>query len=315
MSIKSLSETSIGKYMIELGYDFRKYPAYVAKNAEELDSSNLQEVFSKIRMRSFKYPAKSTLLKMFDSGRMKLVYLQGSIPTEGQFGATIPFYLQKAENGGYVIVINLTTFADMDKLDNIKIDPITLYTLMLSGANYLAINRTINTIKDGIPELFAAMFVNVLGRMTTMNNKLSLMYLAMKYMDIQLGADEERASRNCTAKIKSLSAPVLRNLDEQLPIDAYEGIREFVDAISQTFPEYNDVTFGDFFNTWTSTFGETASLSMEFIPMMYTMLISMVMNSTITNYRSIESDMGRNDKLIQSTFNKIEKSINNIYGN
>ena len=149
---KSLSETSIFKYT-ELMSNSGKINNIIKNILDEkqgavfIDAEKLEDVFYKIRHKSFNFQAKFAVIDLFHKGVIRLVY-----NSKVKLTVAIPFFKYKMETGGFGVVINISNYAKLNTDGSVSIDPTTLYCLMLSGA-YLLCDKQLLAY-NGIPELY-----------------------------------------------------------------------------------------------------------------------------------------------------------------
>ena len=310
---KSLSDTSIFKYT-ELVSSSNKLNTIIKNILDEKqgaifpDETRLEDVFYKIRHKSFNFQAKFAILDLFRKGIIKLVFND-----KVKLTVAVPFFKYKMDSG-YGVVVNISNYAKLNSDGSISIDPLTLYCLMLSGAAMLQDNRNLFAY-NGIPELYGSLFASVVAKMVNINqsNKDKIKFVATKFMYIQLGVPENRASDAAAKEIKYIDKYGIEQIDLAFPADVFNTLETLIDHMRKVFAEFENITFGLFFEKWMRSFGECSAFAIEYIPYFVNMFNALITNSNaLVNVKALEKEANRHSKKLIMLFNRIEGIVINM---
>ena len=311
---KTLSSTSIYKYT-ELMSNSNKLQSIISNMLSEKQGAifptaeQMEDVFYKIRHKSFNFQAKFAVLDMFRRGIIRLVYND-----KVKLTVAIPFVKYKMENGGFGVIVNISNYARINTDGTVNIDPLTLYCLMLSAAYSLKPEETVLAY-NGIPELYGALFTNVLSRIVNLNlmNKDKVKFVATKFAYMQLDVSEDRASVAAAKEIKSLDKYAIEQIDLSFPAVVYSDIESLINHMRKIFPEFNNITLGIFFEKWMRTYGEGSAFAIEYMPLFVHIFNGLITNcNSIVNVKSIEKEAGKNSRKMVLLFNRIEGAVINM---
>ena len=184
---------------------------------------------------------------------------------------------------------------------------------MLSGAYSLVIDKNIGTLlNNGIPELYASLFVNVISRIANIDQtrREMIKFIATKFVYVQLGSNEHAASVAATRSIKLLDKSSIEQVDLSIPAKAYKNLEDCISAIKEAFPEFTTLSMGLFFDRYMRTYGEITAFASEYVPFFVTMFVAMVTNcNNLVNIKNIEREANRHSKDLIMCFNKIENAV------
>lgn len=308
---KALSDTSIYKYT-ELMSNSGKLSNIIKNILDEkrgaiyVTEDQMEDVFYKIRHKSFNFQAKFAILQLFRKGIIRLIYND-----KVKLTVAIPFFKYKMEDGGFGVVVNISNYAKLNHDGSISIDPLTLYCLMLSAVFSLT-NSDSLLAYNGIPELYASLMVNVVSRMVNMNqtNKDKIRFVFTKFAYMQLGVQENRASEAAAKEIKYLDKYSIEQIDLAFPSTVYENLETLVDYMKKAFPEFESITFGLLFEKWMRAYGECTAFGVEYFPYFVNTFNALITNANaIANVKAIEKEANRNSKKLVMLFNRIEGTI------
>lgn len=312
--MKSLSDSSIFKYAETIGSN--KISNCLKNLINEKTGAifpteeNLEDVFYNMRHKSFNYSAKFAVIELYKKGIIKLVYNESVKLTVG-----IPFFKYKMPTGGFGVIINITNYAKKDAEDNIKIDPLILYTLMLSGAFSLVSNKYTSLIaQGGLLDLYAELIVNVLAKIITIDAARKEMYkfIFAKFMYVQLGYGDDVASANA-AKLIKLDRTSIENIDLSCPAAVYTNMETLVNHIKTMTTDTNNITLGILFDRWMKSYGEFTAFALEDITSFISLFIALITNcNNLINVKSIEKCANRHSSKLVTFFNKIETIVADI---
>lgn len=307
---KSLSETSIFKYTDSMSNSAKinniiRDLINEKNGAVFVTSEQLEDVFYKIRHKSFNFQAKFAVLDLYHKGVIRLVYND-----KQKLTVAIPFFKYKMEHGGFGVIINISNYAKIANDGSINIDPTTLYCLMLSGAYMLCDKQLL--AYGGIPELYGELFTSVISRSVNMNliNRDKIKFVMTKFMYMQLGIKEDRASEAAKKEIKNIDKYGLSQLDLAFPAAVFKDLDTLVDHMRKTFPEFETLTFGQIFEKWMRAYGEASAFAIEYVPAFVTMFNALITNSNaLVNIKAIEKDANKNSRKLVMLFNRIEGMV------
>lgn len=307
---KSLSETSIFKYT-EMMSNSTKINSLIRNIIDEkngatfVTAEQMEDVFYKIRHKSFNFQAKFAVLDLFHKGIIRLVY-----NSKQKLTVAIPFFKYKMEHGGYGAIINISNYARISNDGSVNMDATTLYCLMLSGA-YLLCDKQILAY-NGIPELYGELFTSVVARSVNLNlvNRDKIKFVMTKFMYMQLGLKEDRASDAAKKDIKNIDKYGLNQLDLAFPATVFTNLETLVDHMRKVLPEFESLTLGIIFEKWMRAYGEASAFAIEYVPAFVTMFNALIINANaLTNIKAVEKDANKRSSKLVLLFNRIEGTV------
>jgi len=309
--MKSLSESSVFKYAEMMGAN--KITSCVKNIINEKQGAiypteeQLEDVFYKIRHKSFNYSGKFAVIDLYRKGIIKLVYNDRIKLT-----VAVPFFKYKMSTGGFGVIINISNYSKIDNDGMVKIDPLVLYTLMLSGTFSLIENNNMSLLaNNGLIELYSELMVSVLNKLVNIDQVRKEMYkfIFAKFMLIQLGYNEDRAASSASNIVK-LDQSTIDSIDLSCPTSVFDSLETLVDHLKTIFPDMNNVTLGILFDKWMRSYGETSAFSIENISMFNLLFIALITNcNSLVNIKSIEKSANRHSSKLVTLFNKIETIV------
>ena len=271
----------------------------------------LEDVLYKIRHKSFNFSAKFSVLNLFKKGIIKLIYTE-----KIKLTVAVPFFKYKMDNGGFGVKVNISNHARMKSDGTITIDPLVLYSLMLSAAFSLVIDKNMGLIvNNSIPELYSSLFVNVLSRIVNLDQlkRDKLKFIAAKFMYMQSGVNERSASISAGKTIRTLDKFSLEQVDLSIPAKSYDNLESLIGGINQAFPEFSGLSLAVFFDKWMRSYGESTAFSCEYVPFFITLFISLVTNcNSLINVKAIEKEANRHNNKLVMLFNRIESIVTDM---
>jgi len=309
--MKSLSESSVFKYAEMMGSN--KITSCVKNVISEKQGAiypteeQLEDVFYKIRHKSFNYSGKFSIIDLFRKGVIKLVYNE-----KIKLTVAVPFFKYKMSTGGFGVIVNISNYAKVDTDGIVKIDPLILYALMLSGAFSLVDNNNISLLaNNGLIELYAELMVGVLNKLVNVDKVRKEMYkfIFSKFMLIQLGYSEDRATSGAAAIIE-LDQSTIDSIDLSCPTSVFSNLETLIDHLKTIFTDMNNVTLGILFDKWMRSYGETTAFAIENISMFNMLFIALITNSnSLVNIKAIEKSANRHSTKLVTLFNKMENIV------
>lgn len=314
--IKLMSETSIYKYIDTVkGSKFTdKIKDFVSdKNTITLTESSMEDVFYKIRHKSFDYPAKFAVLSLFKKGVIQLMYNEShKLPT------AVPYFRRKLSGGGYGIIINLSNFANMKDGSLSNMDPYILYTLMLTGTFSLVINEYSSLVSmNGIPELYGRMFATTAAKLVNMDQqtKAKMQFIGTKFMYVQLGNDEAGITDRAAVSIVAyMDKMIVKQIDAMLSSGSYNNLEALIGEIKTNISGMSKMEYYTFFDRWIRAYGELSAFSIEYVPFFVTVVMALVTNcNSMINIAAIEKEAAKNDvKELAKFIENMENVIINL---
>lgn len=307
--MKSLSETSVFKYselMIKIT-SFLKNIVSEKHGAVYPTEEQFEDVFYKIRHKSFNYAGKFAIIDLYRKGIIRLLYND-----EAKLTVAVPFFKYKMSNGGFGVIVNISNYAKLDDDGNVKIDPLTLYTLMLSGAFSLVENNNVSLLaNNGLVELYSELMLNVINKLVNVDQVRKEMYkfIFAKFMYIQLGISEDRASAAAKTIVK-LDQSTAESVDLSCPTAVFTNLETLIDHLKNIFTDTSNLTLGIVFDKWMRSYGEAAAFAIENISMFNMLFIALITNSnSLVNIKAIEKSANRHSSKLVTLFNKMENIV------
>ncbi len=308
---KSLSETSIFKYT-EMMSGTNKINNIIKNILDEkqgaifITTDQLEDVFYKIRHKSFNFQAKFAVIDLVRSGIIKLVY-----NSKVKLTVAIPFFKYKMQHGGFGVVINISNYAKINADGSVTIDPTTLYCLMLSAAYSLKCENSMLAYSE-IPELYAALFTSVVARTVNLNqvSRDKISFVMTKFMYIQLGIPENRASDAAAKNVKYIDKFGIDQLDLAFPAAVFTNLETLIEHMRKVLPEFESISFGIIFEKWMRAYGECTAFALEYIPSFILLFNALITNSnSLVNIKAIEKEANKHNKKLVMLFNRIEGTV------
>ena len=312
--MKSLSESSVFKYAELMGSNkittCIKNLVNEKQGAKFLTEENMEDVFYQMRHKSFNYSGKFAVIDLFKKGVIRLVYND-----KIKLTVAVPFFKYKMATGGFGVIVNITNYARVNSDGSVKIDPLVLYTLMLSGAfSLVEDNNTSLLSNNGLIEFYSELLISVLAKLINLDitKRETFRFIFSKFMYMQLGNSEERAS--AAAKIgNKLDQSAIEAVDLSCPTAVYTDLETLLNHLRTIFTDMNGVTLGILFDKWMRSYGEASAFAIENISMFTMMFIALITNSnSLVNIKSIEKNANRHSSKLVILFNKIETIVSEI---
>ena len=312
--MKSLSDSSVFKYAELMGSN--KITACIKNLVSEkqgavfLTEENMEDIFYQLRHKSFNYSGKFSVIDLFKKGVIKLVYND-----KVKLTVAVPFFKYKMTTGGFGVIINVTNYAKIDSDGVVKIDPLVLYTLMLSGAFSLVEDNNISLLSNnGLIEFYSELLISVLAKIINLDlaKRETFRFIFSKFMYMQLGNTEERASAAAKIGIK-LDQSTIESIDLSCPTAAYNDLETLINHLKTIFTDMSGVTLGILFDKWMRSYGEASAFAIENISMFTMLFIALITNSnSLVNIKMIEKNANRHSTKLITLFNKIETIVSEI---
>ena len=312
--MKSLSESSVFKYAELMGSNkittCIKNLVSEKQGAKFITEENMEDVFYQMRHKSFNYAGKFTVIDLFKKGVIRLVYNDRVSLT-----VAVPFFKYKMTTGGFGVIVNITNYAKIDSNGNVKIDPLVLYTLMLSGAFSLVEDNNVSLLSNnGLIDFYSELMIAVLAKLINMdiNKRETFRFIFTKFMYMQLGNSEDRASAAAKTSVK-LDASTIEAVDLSCPTAVYDNLETLINHLKTVFTDMNSATLGILFDKWMRSYGEASAFAIENISMFTMLFIALITNSnSLVNIKAIEKNANRHSTKLITLFNKIETVVSEI---
>ena len=312
--MKSLSESSVFKYAELMGSN--KITTCIKNLVNEkqgaifITEQNMEDVFYQMRHKSFNYSGKFAVIDLFKKGVIRLVYNDKTKLT-----VAVPFFKYKMTTGGFGVIINITNYAKINSDGSVKIDPLVLYTLMLSGAFSLVESNNISLLSNnGLVEFYSELVIATLAKLINMDltKRETFRFIFSKFIYMQLGNSEDRASAAAKTFVK-LDAATVESIDLSCPTAVYNDLETLINHLKTIFTDMNGVTLGILFDKWMRSYGEASAFAIENISMFTMIFIALITNSnSLVNIKAIEKNANRHSSKLIALFNKIETIVSEI---
>lgn len=310
--MKVLSNTSVYNYAELLGG--AKLSAAIKSLIDDkhgavyVTESQLEDVFYKIRHKSFNFKAKFGVIDLFRKGVIRLVYNE-----KVKLTVAVPFFAYKMQNGKLGVVVNISNYAHLEKDGSIKIDPLVLYSLMVAGAYSLqAETQQAILATNGLPEFYADLFVSVVARMSNLDmiRREKIKFIMTKFICMNLGMDEPRASSAAKKVIKNLDDYSVEQLDLAIPVAAYVDLDHLINALREALPEISGITYGMIFDRWIKSYGEATGFALEYIPFFILTFVALITNcNSLANVKTIEREANKDARRLVTLYDRIETAV------
>lgn len=313
--LHSLSDASVFKYSEVMGS--HKISNLIRDIVSEkngtiyVTENQLEDVLYKIRHKSFNFSAKFAVLNLFKHGVIKLIYTE-----KVKLTVAVPYFKYKMPTGGLGVIVNISNHARMKSDGTITIDPLVLYSLMLSAAFSLVIDKNMGLIThNALPELYSSLFVNVMARIVNLDQlkRDKLKFISTKFMYIQSGVNESAASVSAGRDVRNLDKFALEQVDLSIPAKAYTNLETLIEGINNAFPEFSGLSLATFFDKWMRSYGETTAFACEYVPFFVTVFVALVTNcNSLINVKAIEKEANRHNSKLIMLFNRIESTVTDM---
>ena len=312
--MKSLSESSVFKYAEMMGSN--KITTCIKNLVNEkqgaifITEENMEDTFYQMRHKSFNYSGKFAVIDLFKKGVIRLVYND-----KVRLTVAVPFFKYKMATGGFGVIVNITNYAKINPDGSIKMDPLVLYTLMLSGAFSLVENNNVSLLSNnGLIEFYSELMISVLAKLVNLDlaKRESYKFIFSKFMYMQLGNSEDRASAAAKNSVK-LDESTIETIDLRCPTAAFSDLETLINHLKTIFTDMNGITLGILFDKWMRSYGEASAFAIENISMFVMMFIALITNSnSLINIKAIEKNANRHSTKLITLFNKIETIVSEI---
>lgn len=313
--MKSLSESSVFKYAELMGSNkittCIKNLVNEKQGATFITEEKMEDVLYQMRHKSFNYSGKFAIIDLFKKGVIRLVYND-----KVKLTVAVPFFKYKMATGGFGVIVNITNYARVNSDGTIKIDPLVLYTLMLSGAFSLVEDNNMSLLSNnGLVDFYAELVIATLAKLVNLDltKRETFRFIFSKFMYIQLGNSEDRASAAAKTSVK-LDQSTIETIDLSCPTAIYSDLETLINHLRTIFTDMNSVTLGILFDKWMRTYGEASAFAIENISMFTMLFIALITNSnSLVNIKSIERNANRHSTKLITLFNKIETIVSEIH--
>ena len=313
--MKSLSESSVFKYAELMGSNkittCIKNLVNEKQGATFITEEKMEDVLYQMRHKSFNYSGKFAIIDLFKKGVIRLVYND-----KVKLTVAVPFFKYKMATGGFGVIVNITNYARVNSDGTIKIDPLVLYTLMLSGAFSLVEDNNMSLLSNnGLVDFYAELVIATLAKLVNLDltKRETFRFIFSKFMYMQLGNSEDRASAAAKTSVK-LDQSTIETIDLSCPTAIYANLETLINHLRTIFTDMNGITLGILFDKWMRTYGEASAFAIENISMFTMLFIALITNSnSLVNIKSIERNANRHSTKLITLFNKIETIVSEIH--
>lgn len=294
--IKELNSTFLFKQFDETIKITEKVSKVMSSNPSIFIYDDLIDDF-KI-MDKYSFPASKSIINLCKRGNIKMLY-----STVDQIPTAIHTVLAM-RGGDYQAYTNISNYAGVSE-GNVKIDTLTLYTMLNFSAidlafhtQYRSISRDVNLRKFAM-HVYTTLFMKVLNKLYSLNvNPTSYdktAYLVAKFFLINLAGMDDGEMTDSTARIvsKNTHSKILDMADIGMSADSYESIDKFIKGLNKCVPNLSRLTLRELIDNFMKTYGTNTILSLEYYPALIAMLAPVVTGVRLNKKDSIETSAGK----------------------
>jgi hypothetical protein len=276
----------------------------------EVQPEMIEEVMYDITSRTSPFFAKYNIDKLVKTGKLQIVYNESTRLTNA-----IPFF-RKQINGKTVMVVNITNFASMRQDGTINMSSNTLYAMLLSAAFSMLLDGSILSYARETHVMYSRLFTNIIANLSYMDQmkKEKIQYLASNYFYYSIYGPDKVFINPYKTSLRYNSKEAIAALEGKLQMygddSAYESLEIFIGNLIKIFPEMKKLTFKNFIDRWTASYGSSTLFAPEYMPYFFYMLISTACLSPAVNINKISMEVATN---LTSIYKKIESSVNDMF--
>lgn len=284
-----------------------------------LTKENIEEQYIHLKRMSSS-PLNKKVMEAFDEGYIELAY-SNSMATTNIF----PYIIRKNSNGKIVATILVSTFGKLNSDgNNLNIPIKNLYALM--EAAYIALKLTLDGLKisrnSNLMRFCAMIYTEMIIR--CINKDFAIMPLKDVYAKVVMsisyfflvniwGMNKDMAvsyAYNITQDRLGQSYNIgLANLDDVIVEFDSKNIVEFpelIDFIRDFSPRMSSLTVRYFLERYMNTYNPSATLSLDYLPMLFYVISATLTGSFIVNQASL-GDLVKNTKGVNSYYSELSR--------
>lgn len=276
-----------------------------------IDPSKLEDQL-RIINRRFNYGLKQASIEAVNNGEILFIY-----PENSKLTKLMPIYLANVENK-VCAVINLKLYATKDRMDNISIDPRTLFALI--QAAYLHLQCQVNwkqlfmntSIMKTSAMIYVKMFNKVLDKMfginlnTIKSDKIN--YLIAKFFLIYIFGKEENDVTNNIALgcvFNKTDPNVIQSIEaDSSSLECYNSLEMLIILLSKQ-EGLSKLNIRSFLENWFLMFGESTAFAMEYLPSLYEAVFSAMLSARINRDNMFEHLLANETASLYSELTRI----------
>jgi len=266
----------------------------------------IEDIMHDITSRTSPFFSKHTIDNLIKNETLQLVYNDKLKLTNA-----IPFF-KKQSNNKTSVIINITNFSSMSKNGTISMSPNTLYAILLSGAFSLILDNSISSYMKDIYIMYSRLFSNVVSNLSYMDSfkKEKIQYLASNFIYYSVYGDTASFTNTYKDNLKYNSKDTIVSLENKLSTQpehsAYENLQIFIENLNKIFPEMKKLTFKNFVDRWTLSYGSSTLFASEYVPYLFYMIISTACMSSAINIGKISIEISSN---LTNVYKRIEQGV------
>lgn len=273
----------------------------------QVDQEMLGDALYEITSRTSPFQSKYAIDKLVKTGKLQIVYNESLRLTNA-----IPFF-RKQENGKTSMVVNITNFSTMRKDGTIAMSPNVLYAMLLSAAFNLNIEGSILSYARDAYVMYSRLFTNIIANLAYMDQvkKEKIQFLASNFFYYSIYGPDKAFQNPMRENLRYNSKEAIAALDAKFQMygdeSAYQSLEVFIVNLNKVFPEMKKLTYKNFIDRWTSSYGSSTLFASEYIPYFFYMIISTACLSSAVNVNKISMEVSTN---LSNMYRKIQQQVN-----
>lgn len=284
------------------------------KTSTKLDSSYFEEQYMQMKRTSLS-PLTKHVIEALDNGDIELLYSR-----ESKIGTSIPFIIRKNESGRIVATIFISTFAVIDKNNNLNIPIKQIYALLESAyvALQLQVNPTYIQRNTTLMKITAYTYTEMVMRILNKDYALSLdkqlydkvTYSVMKFYLSNIWKHQNREviesySSHGLKYITDLDLNLVRTAYDDCDIKTIDDLLKFIKTLSPRMAELNTRFF---IERYVNTYHGSTILSIDYLPYIFFVIINIILGSFLISQTAL-NDVIKNIDGINRFYVELSKLI------
>lgn len=259
-------------------------------------------------------PLCKRVLEAYDRGDIELLYSR-----EAKIGASMPFIIRKS-NGKIVSSIFISSFATINKEDNLNLPTKQLYAILESA--YIAYQMQTNPMKIqrnvGIMKVCSNIYVEMLLRIFNKEFALSLdpvLFDKVKYSITKFFVERvwEYPNVGLVDAYASQDLPNISELDLDLLKENYidnqiTSIDKLMTFIASLSPRLGSLNIRYFIERYVNTYHGGALIALDYLPYVFYVIINVLLSSFLISQVAL-NDIVKNTKGISKFYNELAKIV------
>lgn len=284
------------------------------KTGVALDRNYIEEQYFQMK-KVMMSPMSQRVLEAYDNGQIELLYSR-----EVKVGQAFPFIVRRSPNGGVVATIFISSFATIDKNDNLSIPVKQLYGLLESA--YVAYQMQVNPLKIqrhvGLMKICSVIYTQMMMRILNKEYALNLdkvLYDKVVYCITRFFVDKVWEYPNKDL-VNAYACSGLDNID-QLDLDllktGYDNsdikdINDCIMFIKTLSPRMADLNTRYFIERFIYTFHGSSIMSIDYLPYVFFVIINVILGTFLISQAAL-NDIIKNTKNVNKFYLELSKLI------